>query len=126
MKAGRGVISGDCGFRRLLHILLTLALLIASAVAIPKRSEAFVGYAEKNELHSNCVDSMAAEACASYKESRMCKTGVVRPKLDTPGINEHPPLSDRPSSPSPFQLALGICRLCEDGMQKDLRALLKA
>ena len=76
MKAGGGVISGGGAFRSLIYTLLFLVLLAASAGAISKRSEVFVGYAEKNEQHSKCSDSMDAEVCASYKKSRMCKTGT--------------------------------------------------
>ncbi len=76
MKTGRAITAGGRAFRTLLYTLLAVLLLAASAAAISKRSEVFVGYAEKNEQHSKCSDSMDAEVCASYKSSRMCKTGM--------------------------------------------------
>ncbi len=48
MKASGGITSGRCALRKLIYILVTVILLAASAVALSKRSEAFVGYAEKD------------------------------------------------------------------------------
>ena len=75
MKASRAVTFEGRAFRKLVYILFIVMLLAASVVGLSKRSEAFVGYAEKNEQHSKCSDSMDVEACASYRDSRMCKTG---------------------------------------------------
>ena len=78
MKTTREVTAGGRAFRTLVCIFIVIVLLAASVAAISKRSEVFVGYAEKNEQHSKCSDSMDAEVCASYKDSRMCKTGTCR------------------------------------------------
>ena len=71
---------GGYALRRLIYIWFTVIIIASSVQAISKRSEAFVGYAEKNEQHSGCSDSMDAQVCASYKESRMCRTGMSRVK----------------------------------------------
>ena len=93
MKTGRAITAGGRAFRTLLYTLLAVLLLAASAAAISKRSEVFVGYAEKNEQHSKCSDSMDAEVCASYKElphvqNRYVPFHIKRLCLQPPSIEQ--------------------------------------
>ena len=76
MRASTRVTSSYKAFAKLVIGCFLLLGFVASISAITKRSEAFVGYAEKNEQDSKCSDSMDAEVCASYKSTRMCRTGV--------------------------------------------------
>ena len=122
MKTGRGFTSEGCAFRTLIYILLLALLLAASVAAISKRSEVFVGYAEKNEQHSKCSDSMDAEMCASYKSSRMCKTGLCCFKSNSSVCNLHL----WSMTTLPYYGTLGMCRVRKDGMQEDMWVLLTA
>lgn len=116
MRPSTGVTSSFKAFAKLVIGFILLLALATSVSAISKRSEAFVGYAEKNEQHSKCSDSMDAEVCASYKASRMCKTGA----RDSPREEGAKPADIYNDA---TELCV-LCRLREYRMQEDVRAVL--
>lgn len=116
MRASTGGTSCCKAFAKLVVAFVLLLGFTTCVLAISKRSEAFVGYAEKNEQHSKCSDSMDAEVCASYKSSRMCKTGV-RGSPREEGAKPADIYNDA------TELCV-LCRLRENRMQEDVRAVL--
>ena len=79
-RLSAGVIRLGAFLWRLLLLLTICFALIKSSWAISKRSEAFVGYTERDAQSSLCSDKMDFEICASYKKSGMCKTGAKSPQ----------------------------------------------